>query len=467
MLDNSCEVGELMLKKNDIFTVEIEDMNFLGFGVAKIDGMAVFVSGAVTLDVAAVKIIKVAKTYAVARTEKIVAPSPYRVEDDCPVSASCGGCAFRAVTYNYEKSLKESFVKMSFVKQGMRDVTVMPLTHAGLSHYRNKGQYPVRRDANGKTVIGFFAAKSHRVLDCSDCKLQHPAFAPIISEIREFIDKNNISVYSEEDGKGLVRHIYLRIGEKSGEIMLCLVINGDRMPLEDKFVKQITDKFKSIKSLYINVNTENTNVVLGKAYRLIFGAPHITDILCGVKLEITPQSFYQVNRDAAELLYQKGAALAEFNGDELLLDLYCGIGSIGLSMADKVKKLIGIEVVPSAIECAKRNAALGGIENASFYCGDAALAEKLLEGAKAAEGDFVPDVVVLDPPRKGCAKELIDYIAKLGVKKIVYISCNAETLARDAKILTDTGYKMSEVYPFDLFPRTGHCECVTKFELKM
>lgn len=458
------KVGGKVLKKNDIFTVKIEDMNFLGFGVAKIDGIAVFVSGAVAGDEAKIKIIKVAKTYAVARVEEIISPSENRVDDACPVSTSCGGCAFRSVSYEFEKSLKENSVKMSFVKQGMRDVCVMPLTHAKISHYRNKGQYPVRRDASGKTVIGFFAAKSHRVLDCSSCELQNPAFAPIIEEIRSFIDEKSISIYDEENGEGLIRHIYLRIGEKSGEIMLCMVLNGVKMPYEDEFIKRISDKFRGVKSLYFNTNKEDTNVVLGDKYRLAFGKPYITDVLCGIELKITPQSFYQVNRDAAEMLYEKGAGLAGFKGDELLLDLYCGIGSIGLSMANKVKKLIGIEVVPSAIECAKENAAANGITNASFYCGDAAEAEKLLENAKAAEGDFLPDTVVLDPPRKGCAAELLSYISRLGVEKIVYISCNSETLARDAKLLTENGYKMSEVYPFDLFPRTGHCECVTSFE---
>ena len=443
-----------MLKKNDIYTVDIEDMNFLGFGVAKIDGIAVFVRGAVAGDRARIKIIKTAKSYAVARLEEVLVPSPYRIDDACPVAVACGGCAFRSVAYDFEKALKENSVKMSFVKQGMRDAKIMPLTYAGLSHYRNKGQYPVRKDASGKTVIGFFAAKSHRVLSCHDCDLQNEAFAPIIEDIRTFIDENNISVYNEEDGSG----------EKTGEIMLCMVLCGEKLPREGEFVKRITEKFPAVASLYINTNTQNTNVVLGDKYRLIFGKPYITDILCDVKLEITPQSFYQVNRDAAELLYRKGASLADFKGNELLLDLYCGIGSIGLSMAHKVKKLIGIEVVPSAIECAKRNAEINGITNASFYCGDAANAEKLLEAARAAEGDFVPDVVVLDPPRKGCAEELLGYITKLSVKRIIYISCNSETLARDAKFLTERGYKMSEVYPFDLFPRTGHCECVTRFE---
>ncbi|MBR5539693.1 MAG: 23S rRNA (uracil(1939)-C(5))-methyltransferase RlmD [Clostridia bacterium] len=454
-----------MLLKNTLHEVNITDMNFLGFGVAHIDGIAVFVSGAVTGDVARVRIIKTAKTYAVARVDEILSPSDKRVSDNCPVASACGGCAFRAIDYGYEKNLKENSVRQSFVKQGMRDVKIMPLTHSGrLSHYRNKGQYPVRK-VNGEIVIGFFAAKSHRVLNCVDCDLQSEKFAPIIEEIRAFLKENNVSTYDEESGKGLVRHIYLRVGEKTGEVMLCLVLNGDRLTKEGEFVLRITEKFPEIKSLYINKNTENTNVVLGDGYRLLFGNAYIEDVLCGVKLRITPASFYQVNRDAAELLYEKAAELADFRGGELLLDLYCGIGSIGLSMAKKVKKLIGIEVVPSAVECAKENAKINGFDNASFYCGDAADAEKLLENAKAAEGEFTPDVVVLDPPRKGCAEELLAYISRLGVEKIVYISCNSETLARDAKFLTENGYKMSEVYPFDLFSRTGHCECVTKFEL--
>lgn len=455
-----------MLQKNSIHTVAIEDMNFLGFGVAKIEGIATFVSGAVTGDHARIRIIKTAKTYAVARTEEILTPSVHRVADNCPVADKCGGCAFRAVDYAYEKALKEASVKQSFVKQGMREVEIAPLTHARTDHYRNKGQYPVRKNARGEIVIGFFAAKSHRVLPCADCELQNAAFAPILAEIRAFLTEEKVSVYDEERGEGLVRHIYLRIGEKSGEIMLCMVVNGEKLPKEAEFVRRITEKFPAVVSLYLNSNTKDTNVVLGDKYRLLHGKEYIEDVLCGVRFRITPQSFYQVNRDAAELLYQKGAELAAFSGRELLLDLYCGIGSIGLSMADKVQKLIGIEVVPSAIECAKVNAAANGIANASFYCGDAADAEKLLDAARAAEGEFVPDVVVLDPPRKGCAPELLAYIARLGVSKIVYISCNSETLARDAKLLTEAGYEMGTVYPYDLFPRTGHCECVTSFVRK-
>ena len=265
-----------MVKKNEFYTVDITDMNFLGFGVAKIDGIAVFVGGAVTGDRARIKIIKTAKSYAIARCEEVLTRSPHRTEDACPVSTACGGCAFRAVTYDYEKELTENAVKQSFIKQGMRDVTVAPLTHAArLSHYRNKGQYPVQKNAEGEIVIGFFAAKSHRVLDCAACDLQSDAFAPIIEEIRAFLIENDVSIYDEDSGKGLVRHIYLRIGEKTGEIMLCVVLNGDALPCEDAFVQRMTEKFPAIRSLYVNTNTKNTNVVLGDKFRLLSGREYI------------------------------------------------------------------------------------------------------------------------------------------------------------------------------------------------
>ena len=440
-------------------------MNFLGFGIAKADGCVLFVSGAVTGDTARVCVIKVCRTYAVARTERILAPSPHRIPDGCAVSASCGGCAFRCVDYAYERTLKEAAVRQSFIRQGLRDVDVAPLTSDGRTdRYRNKAQYPVRRTADGGIAVGFFAAKSHRVLPCTDCALQHPAFAPIVEEIRAFAAETQLPIYDEEAGSGLLRHIYLRIGEATGEIMLCLVLCGDVLPHADDFVRRIRAKFPAVVSIFLNRNAEDTNVVLGRDFTLLFGKPYIEDILCGVRLRITPQSFYQVNRGAAELLYGKAAELAALTGRETLLDLYCGIGSIGLSMAKRAGRLIGIETVASAVECAKENAAQNGIAHAAFYCGDASDTQSLLKSAKAAEGDFIPDVVVLDPPRKGCTERLLADLGKMGAKKIVYISCNPETLARDAKFLLSDGWTMGTVYPFDLFCRTGHVECCTSFE---
>lgn len=453
------------MKKNECFDVEITDMNFLGFGIAKVDGCVLFVSGAVTGDTARVRVIKVCRTYAVARTERILVPSKHRVEDGCAVSAACGGCAFRCVDYAYERTLKEASVRQSFVRQGLREVDVAPLAGDGrVDRYRNKAQYPVRRAADGKLAVGFFAAKSHRVLACADCPLQNPAFALIVAEIRAFCEAHEIPAYDEETGHGLLRHIYLRIGEATGEVMLCLVLCGKSLPHADEFVARITEKFPAVVSVFLNHNEENTNVVLGSDFTRLYGKPYIEDILCGVRLRITPQSFYQVNRGAAELLYGKAAELAALTGRETLLDLYCGIGSIGLSMAKHAGRLIGIETVASAVACAKENAAQNGITHAAFYCGDASDTQALLKSAKDAEGDFIPDVVVLDPPRKGCTEQLLADLGKMGAKKIVYISCNPETLARDAKFLLSDGWTMGTVYPFDLFCRTGHVECCTSFE---
>ena len=450
-----------MLRKNDILTAEITDMNMLGFGIAKPNGFAVFVSGAVPGDRAKIRIMKVQKNYAVARTEEILVRSPHRTEDACPVSSTCGGCAFRTLNYTYEVSLKESAVRQSFLRQGFCDIQIAPLTHTNrLSHYRNKGQFPVSKTQSGDIAIGFYAAKSHRVLNCPDCALQHPAFGPILAEIRRFLLEYKISVYNEETRTGLLRHIYLRIGEATGEIMLCLVICGDQIPHADRLIERITQNFPAVRSILLNINTANTNVVLGQRYISLYGDGVIYDKLCGVLLKITPASFYQVNRDAAELLYQKAAKLAELTGKELLLDLYCGVGSIGLSMAHHVRRLIGIEAVPDAVECAKENARINGITNAAFYCGDAANTKDLLSAASASEGDIRPDVVILDPPRRGCASALLDWLSELQPRRIVYISCNPETLARDAKLLTEKGYTLGTVYPFDLFCRTGHCEVV-------
>ena len=445
------------MKKNDQFDTEILDMNSLGFGIAKIGGMAVFVFGAVCGDLARIRIIKVEKKYAVARTEAILSPSPHRVDDVCPVSAACGGCAFRSVSYDYEKAQKKQAVRMSFQRQGMPDVPIAPLTSTGVqSHYRNKGQYPVRRGKDGGIEIGFFAAKSHRVLPCLDCDLADERFAPILSAVKNFMEEYAVPAYDEASGEGLVRHIYLRAGKATGQIMLCLVLTKPLLPHADEFVASMRAAFPDVVSIWLNENGADTNVVLGERFTLLCGEPTIEDILCGVRLCIPPAAFYQVNRDAAELLYEKAAELARLSGGETLLDLYCGIGSIGLSMARAAKKVIGVEVVPAAIECAKKNAKLNGIENAEFFCGDAA-------EVTTARG-FTPDVVLLDPPRKGCAGELIDFLCEKEIPRIVYISCNPETLARDAKQITARGYTMGEIFPFDLFSRTGHVECVTVFE---
>ena len=303
---------------------------------------------------------------------------------------------------------------------------------------------------------GFFAAKTHNIIPAENCAIQNEQFAPILRFVCEFAQNNGWSIYDEQSGNGLLRHVYIRIGEATDEIMICLVINGISVPNEAKFVEEAKSRFQNIVSIIVNTNEKSTNVVLGDEYRTVYGKDGIEDVLCGLRFFITPASFYQVNREGAELLYRKAAEMAELRGDEVAMDHYCGTGTIGLSMADKVSKLCGVEIVKSAVECARENAERNGIKNASFVCADAGDAQTILD----ALGGERPDVVIMDPPRKGSTKELVDCLASLDVPKVVYISCDPDTLARDAAWFRENGYKMSAVQPVDMFPRTGHVESV-------
>lgn len=450
-----------MLKKNEECIIEITDLNNLGFGVGRVDGMVVFVSGAVDGDTVRAHILRVTAGYAVAKAVEILSPSPYRAESLCTASG-CGGCAYRGVTREHEIALKENAVRHAFIKNGLPDVKILPLLETGERYgYRNKAQYPVSREKDGSLRIGFYAPKSHRVVPAEDCPLGDPAFPPILHELHRLIEQYNIPVYDEETGKGLLRHIYLRAGKVSGEILLTFVLNGKELPNATAIVGTLISKFPAITGIVINVNREKTNVICGDKYIPLYGEKTLSDTLAGVELEISPAAFYQVNHDAAELLYARAKELACLTGKELLLDLYCGAGSIGLSMARNVREVIGVEIVPDAVACAKRNAARNGIKNASFYCGDAEDTRNLLAAAEAERGEEIrPDVVVLDPPRRGCGEALLSFVTDLAPSRIVYISCNPETLARDAKFLTASGYDMGAVTPVDLFPCTGHVESV-------
>ena len=309
-------------------------------------------------------------------------------------------------------------------------------------------------------VAGFYAAKTHRVIAADACPLHPPVFAEIVREICAFAKENGISAYDEATGKGLLRHIYLRMGASSGEILVCPVINGQTLPHAKELTEILCRRFPAVCGIVLNHNTKNTNVVLGDTFTPVWGKPYLTDVLCGLTLAISPAAFYQVNHDAAELLYGIAAEKADLHGDETLLDLYCGIGSIGLSMAHRVKSVFGIEIVPEAVTCAGENAARNGIDNARFVCGDASDAEKFLAAAAVGGAPVNPGVVVLDPPRKGTTPELINAIAKRQIPKVVYISCNHVTLARDCALFREHGYAVGPVTPVDLFPRTGHVETV-------
>ncbi len=450
----------MKLKKNQILDLEITDITNLGFGVARQNGQVIFVSDCVPCDKVKAKVIKVTSSYSVARVEEYLLRSELRTEDRCSVNG-CKSCAYKNLSYEYEKNLKEEAVRQIFKKSGLDEVKVMPLVGSPATcQYRNKAQYPVSKAKDGY-VIGFYAPKSHRVTEASCCPLAPSVFSEILEELRGFFEKYSLSVYDEESGEGLIRHIYLRRGEVSGEVLLTLVINGESLPYSEEIVELITAKFPETVGILLNINKENTNVILGEKYITLFGRDYIFDNLAGVNLKITAPSFYQVNHDAAELLYAKAKELAKPTKDDLVLDLYCGAGSIGLSMADEAGEVIGIEIVKSAVDCAKFNAQNNGIKNALFYAGDASGAEKFLENAERLRGEKIkPDIVILDPPRGGTTEELINYISTLNPKRIIYISCNPQTLARDLTIFKPLGYETNEVTPFDLFPATGHVESV-------
>jgi 23S rRNA (uracil1939-C5)-methyltransferase len=451
----------MSLKKNEIITLKIEDITNLGFGVGRYAGEVVFVSDTVPLDVVECVIIKPHKSYSIARPTKYIAYSPDRCDTRCD-GKLCRACSYKHLSYEREREMKRASVISAFTKAGLQSVTVGELISSPKqTAYRNKAQYPISKDNKGEYVIGFFTPKSHRVADAVDCPLAPQVFSDILKSLKEFFKSHDISVYDEESGEGLLRHIYLRRGEVSGEILLTLVINGSSVPNESELCEKITSEFPDVVGILINENRRNTNVILGESFRTLFGRDYIFDTLCGVKLKITAGSFYQVNHDAAELLYKKAREMCELSGNELLLDLYCGAGSIGLSMLDGARELCGIEIVESAVECAKFNAEINGFDNARFYTGDASSAERILERAENTRGEKLrPDIVILDPPRAGSTKELLGFVASLSPKKIVYISCNPETLARDCVTLTECGYVLGEVTPVDLFPMTGHVESV-------
>lgn len=441
------------MKKNDELILEINDITREGSGVGKYNDMVIFVPLTAVGDIVKVKILKVKKSFCYGKAEEILTPSKDRILPDCEVFNKCGGCVYRHLDYSAECNLKENQVFEVMKRIGKTDVKPNKIISAeNTTHYRNKAQYPV--SADGKA--GFYAFHSHRIIPCDDCLLQPPIFSPIIKAFEEWIRKFNISVYDETSHKGLLRHIYLRIAEKTEEIMVTAVINGDFLPNSNELIEKLKCVCGDLlKSVQININKSDTNVILGDKCKTLFGEDYITDILCGVKVRLSPLSFYQVNRAMAERLYEKAAEYAEPE-NKTLLDLYCGAGTIGLSMAKKAKKIIGVEIVAEAVEDAKFNAKANEIENAKFICADAAEAAEQL-----AKSGISADVVIVDPPRKGCSQELIETISqKFSPEKVVYVSCDPATLARDVEIFSRLGYFLKEYTPVDLFPRTSHVETV-------
>lgn len=452
----------MSLQKNQDIQLNIEGYTAEGNGVGHYKGQAVFVSGAAKGDTIIAHIIKAKKTYAVGIIKEILTKSQDRISVDCNHFKSCGGCAYRHISYEAEKRLKRQKVIDAFTRLAHLDVPVKDIVTCSTERYRNKAQYPVGFEKG--VIAGFYAQKSHRIINSSDCVLQPEEFAKIVEIVKNWMTEFGISAYDSINHMGLIRHIYIRKAFKTGQIMVCLVINGDSLPKYEELVDDLL-KIKGLTSVAVNINTEKTNVILGNACKTLWGADYIEDVLCGVKIRISPLSFYQVNHDCAELLYEKALEYVGARGDETVLDLYCGAGTIGLSMAKSVKKVIGVELIPEAVEDAKINAQNNNIENCEFYCGDAKAAVKILK-----DKGIEPHAVILDPPRKGCDKEVLEYVVAMKPQKIVYVSCDVSTQARDCAILSELGYETQEVTPVDMFPRTSHTESValiTKKELEL
>ena len=477
--------------KNDIVTVKIEDIGTEGEGIGKLEGFTLFVKDAVMGDVVEARLVKVKKNYAYARLEKVLTSSPLRVKPVCPYHKQCGGCQIQAMSYEAQLQFKENKVKNNLVRIGGFDQLFIESVMepvVGMEqpwHYRNKAQFPVGTDKDGRIITGFYAGRTHSIIANTDCALGVEENEPILQKVLAYMQNEKVSAYDETTGQGLVRHILIRKGFTSGEIMVCLVINGKSLPKEDRLVSTLRE-IPGMTSIWLNYNTKNTNVIMGTEGRVLWGQNTITDVIhrrsieeinsgkdClrydskenapkGITFAISPLSFYQVNPIQTEKLYSLALEYAGLTGEETVWDLYCGIGTISLFMAQCAKEVHGVEIVPQAIEDARKNAERNHIENATFYVGKA---EEVLPRLYEEEHIFA-DVICVDPPRKGCDEACLNTIIKMAPKRIVYVSCDSATLARDLKYLCENGYEIKKVRAVDQFGQTVHTETVVKLSLK-
>ena len=439
------------LEKGSVYTAVIDGYSSEGLGIARVNGAVVFVPHAVRGEEIDLRITKVMKTSCTGEIVKIHNPSPERMEPECPYAGKCGGCAYRHLTYPEELWAKRQRVQDALTRIGGLDLTVEEILGAkNPEHYRNKSQYPVGADGS----IGFFQARTHKVVPIRRCLIQTEAADRTAQAVGEWMHRYKISAYDETTGKGLVRHVCVRVNRK-GESLCCVVVNGNKVPREPELAAYVTAAVSHTVGVLLNSNTRRGNVILGDKYRTLFGRNYLMDTLCGLEFKLSMPSFYQVNRDQAEALYGKALEFAGLTGNETVLDLYCGIGTITLCLAKAAKRVIGAEIVPPAIRDAKENALRNHVENAEFFCGDAAdIAAKL-------ESDGLrPDVVTVDPPRKGLAPEVIASVAAMGPEKVVYVSCDPATLGRDVKIFREFGYEAKRAAAVDMFPGTAHVETV-------
>ncbi len=442
------------MNKNDRVIIDITDISSEGFGVGKADGFILFVPQTAVGDRAEVLVVKVKKSYGFGKLISLVTKSDKRTDTDCSAFSQCGGCVFRHISYEEELRLKTKRVADAFSKIASMNIKIHDCRPSETYSYRNKAVFPMGKQ-NNKTVTGFYAVNSHRIVPCDSCEIQNPAFNIIAAQVRKWADSYNISAYDEQTGKGILRHLFLRIGEQTGEILCCLVINADSLPYEKELISMLGKLKLNIVGICININRDKTNVIMGSKGKVLYGRDYILDVLCGLTFKISLHSFYQINRKQAQCLYQKALELAKPDKDSVLVDMYCGAGTIGLSAAKSSKSIYGIEIVEDAIKNAKENAKLNEITNAEFYCGNSSMGKKWLEQQKVK-----PDIIVVDPPRKGCDLTVLEDIKALAPKRIVYVSCDPATLARDVKILCDGEYTVKEAFPFDMFPKTAHVESI-------
>lgn len=449
------ENDELPIRKNDEVVLTMDDMGKEGEGIGHFGGYTLFVKGALPGEEIRAVVTKVKKNYGFARLLEVLSPSSERVTPGCPVAGPCGGCTLQHLSYEAQLRAKEKKVRDCLTRIGGVDLSEVEwLPILGMEnpwHYRNKAQFPVRADREGKPVAGFFAGRSHRLIPVSNCKIQHPVINEVMECVMTFLCEYKVAPYDEEKHSGLVRHIYIRRGYHTGQIMVCLVVKGNSLPHSEELVARLR-KLEGMASIYLNVNKERTNVILGSQMILLWGDPYIEDLIGDIRYRISPQSFYQVNPVQTERLYEVALSFADLKGREKVWDMYCGIGTISLFLARQAGQVFGVEIVPEAVENARENAMLNGIGNVSFVCG-------------AAE-DVAPeagvDVIVVDPPRKGCDGALLDTMMRMAPERIVYVSCDPATLARDVRVLSEKGYEVRKVRACDMFPGGGHVESCVK-----
>lgn len=450
---------QTMLSKNQELIVEIEDLGSEGEGIGKVDGYPLFIKDALVGDVVRISVMKAKKNYGYARIIEIITPSPYRVTPVCDIARKCGGCQLQHCSYEQQLVYKQNKI-INCLKRigGFEDIPIEPIM--GMEepyYYRNKAQFPVGRNKAGEIVTGFYASRSHNIIDTTNCVIQAKENEEILELVKEYMEECQIEPYNEATHKGLVRHILTRVGFVTGEIMVCLILNGKSLPKAEHLIEKLKN-IKGMTSITININTDKTNRILGDKIQVLWGQGYITDYIGEVKYQISPLSFYQVNPVQTRKLYETALEYADLKEGQIVWDLYCGIGTISLFLAKKAAKVYGVEIVPQAIEDAKHNAHINHITNAEFFVG--AAEEVLPEQYKKSNGTMAADVIVVDPPRKGCDETLLETIVSMAPQRVVYVSCDPATLARDLKYLCEHGYELKRVRGCDMFPMSFHVETV-------